>query len=100
MPLEIEHLKNDEASWWYIKNIKATYQLETRIQRFMKNLELYQHNENFAYEGIFDKKEERSTSVLPFDRSILGIKNVRPTEMCKRCINFKIIKFGYSARKS
>ena len=75
---EPSKFKTDEEFWWYTKIIKSQYDLDDRYQKFIENFKLNDHNEEFAYEGIFDKKEkekmqnsrlEASYMYIPLNRS-------------------------------
>lgn len=56
LPAEMEHFENNEESWWSTQNKKARRKIDTRVQKFMENFQLQEQNNEFAYEGIFDKK--------------------------------------------
>jgi hypothetical protein len=64
MPLDTTEIKDNEASWWHLKTIIATDQLDNRIQKFLETFQLVHNNEEFAYEGIFDRKEESVMSPI------------------------------------
>lgn len=70
MPFETIDVANDESSWWHLKTIYATDQLDDRIHKFMENFHAIQNNEDFAYEGIFDQKDNMiSNANIKLDRS-------------------------------
>lgn len=82
---EPTQFKNDEEFWWYTQIINSQNDLDDRYQKFIHNFKLNDHNEEFAYEGIFDQKEkvqnsrlEASYMFIPLNRSkIIEDNNIK-----------------------
>lgn len=65
---ETAMLDDNEAFWWNRKSLQANCDLKVRYQKFIENLAMTHFHDDFAYEGIFDKKED-DTQLLKLDKS-------------------------------
>lgn len=85
MKIETANMSDNEIFWWHTQTIKAEEDLKGRIQKFIENHEVHQHNESFAYEGIFDKKNAKhAVPYIKFEKSRMeSSQYMTPAATCK-----------------
>lgn len=85
MKIETANMSDNEVFWWHSNTIKAEEDLKDRIQKFIENHEIHQHNESFAYEGIFDQKDaKRDIPYIKFEKSRMeSSQYMTPAATCK-----------------
>lgn len=83
MTIETAHLVGVEDFWWNTKELKASEDLKDRIIKFSENYALYQTNESFAYEGIFDKVQQKPAPQIKFEKTQVDRSHIGRAPKCK-----------------
>lgn len=65
MARELKSIHKGEEFWWNSRLIKSENDLHDRYHKFVQNFNIFENNELFAYEGLFDKKEKNVFAASP-----------------------------------